>query len=92
MKALVSANDDRILGFTMIGSEAGEVMAADPDRDDGGAAICEVARRRHLAPYDERRSGLAVRLGSGALCLMERTNVHAAMASAKAHERLSAHA
>jgi pyruvate/2-oxoglutarate dehydrogenase complex dihydrolipoamide dehydrogenase (E3) component len=28
MKALVSANDDRILGFTMIGSEAGEVMTA----------------------------------------------------------------
>jgi pyruvate/2-oxoglutarate dehydrogenase complex dihydrolipoamide dehydrogenase (E3) component len=27
MKALVSADDDRILGFTMIGSEAGEVMA-----------------------------------------------------------------
>jgi pyruvate/2-oxoglutarate dehydrogenase complex dihydrolipoamide dehydrogenase (E3) component len=28
MKALVGAKDDRILGFTMIGSEAGEVMAA----------------------------------------------------------------
>jgi len=28
MKVLVDANDDRILGFTMIGSEAGEVMAA----------------------------------------------------------------
>ncbi|MGH7117607.1 MAG: FAD-dependent oxidoreductase [Acetobacteraceae bacterium] len=28
MKALVSASDDRILGFTMIGSDAGEVMAA----------------------------------------------------------------
>jgi len=28
MKVLVSAEDDRILGFTMIGSEAGEVMAA----------------------------------------------------------------
>jgi pyruvate/2-oxoglutarate dehydrogenase complex dihydrolipoamide dehydrogenase (E3) component len=28
MKALVGAEDDRILGFTMIGSEAGEVMAA----------------------------------------------------------------
>jgi pyruvate/2-oxoglutarate dehydrogenase complex dihydrolipoamide dehydrogenase (E3) component len=27
MRVLVSANDDRILGFTMIGSEAGEVMA-----------------------------------------------------------------
>ena len=28
MKVLVSADDDRILGFTMIGAEAGEVMAA----------------------------------------------------------------
>jgi pyruvate/2-oxoglutarate dehydrogenase complex dihydrolipoamide dehydrogenase (E3) component len=28
LKALVAADDDRILGFTMIGSEAGEVMAA----------------------------------------------------------------
>lgn len=28
MKVLVSANDDRILGFTMLGSEAGEVLAA----------------------------------------------------------------
>ena len=27
MKAVIGANDDRILGFTMIGSEAGEVMA-----------------------------------------------------------------
>ena len=27
MKALVAENDDRILGFTMIGSESGEVMA-----------------------------------------------------------------
>jgi pyruvate/2-oxoglutarate dehydrogenase complex dihydrolipoamide dehydrogenase (E3) component len=28
MKAVISAKDDRILGFSMIGSEAGEVMAA----------------------------------------------------------------
>ena len=28
MKVLVAVNDDRILGFTMIGSEAGEAMAA----------------------------------------------------------------
>ena len=27
MKALVGANDDRIVGFTMIGPEAGEVVA-----------------------------------------------------------------
>jgi hypothetical protein len=28
MKALIAENDDRVLGFTMIGAEAGEVMAA----------------------------------------------------------------
>jgi pyruvate/2-oxoglutarate dehydrogenase complex dihydrolipoamide dehydrogenase (E3) component len=28
LKVLVGAKDDRILGFTMVGSEAGEVMAA----------------------------------------------------------------
>jgi hypothetical protein len=28
MKALVAANDDRVLGFAMLGPEAGEVMAA----------------------------------------------------------------
>jgi pyruvate/2-oxoglutarate dehydrogenase complex dihydrolipoamide dehydrogenase (E3) component len=28
MKVVVGANDDRILGFTMIGSEAGEVITA----------------------------------------------------------------
>jgi pyruvate/2-oxoglutarate dehydrogenase complex dihydrolipoamide dehydrogenase (E3) component len=28
MKVLVNGSDDRILGFTMIGSEAGDVMAA----------------------------------------------------------------
>jgi pyruvate/2-oxoglutarate dehydrogenase complex dihydrolipoamide dehydrogenase (E3) component len=28
MKVLVSASDDRIVGFTMVGAEAGEVMAA----------------------------------------------------------------
>jgi pyruvate/2-oxoglutarate dehydrogenase complex dihydrolipoamide dehydrogenase (E3) component len=27
MKALIGESDDRILGFTMIGAEAGEVMA-----------------------------------------------------------------
>lgn len=36
MKALVSAEDDRILGFTMIGSEAGEVMAVVQTAMHGG--------------------------------------------------------
>ena len=29
MKALIGPNDDRILGFTMIGSEAGEAMGSE---------------------------------------------------------------
>jgi pyruvate/2-oxoglutarate dehydrogenase complex dihydrolipoamide dehydrogenase (E3) component len=28
MKVLVGANDDRILGFTMLGADAGDVMTA----------------------------------------------------------------
>ena len=28
MKVVIAADDDKILGFTMIGTEAGEVMAA----------------------------------------------------------------
>ena len=28
MKALIAPDDDRILGFTMLGAQAGEVMAA----------------------------------------------------------------
>jgi pyruvate/2-oxoglutarate dehydrogenase complex dihydrolipoamide dehydrogenase (E3) component len=28
MKVLISASDDRIVGFTMLGSEAGEALAA----------------------------------------------------------------
>jgi pyruvate/2-oxoglutarate dehydrogenase complex dihydrolipoamide dehydrogenase (E3) component len=46
MKALVSAGDDRILGFTMIGSEAGEVMAA-----------VQVAMLAHL-PYPALRDAV----------------------------------
>lgn len=38
MKAVISADDDRILGFTMIGSEAGEVMAAVQTAMLGGLA------------------------------------------------------
>ena len=37
MKALVGASDDRILGFTMIGAEAGEVTAVRADAAAGPA-------------------------------------------------------
>src|SRR5256712_7366731 len=58
MKVLVSASDDRILGFTMIGPEAGEVMAVVqagmlaelpyPKLPDAGLAHLQMARG--LAP------------------------------------------
>ncbi len=46
MKALVGENDDRILGFTMIGAQAGEVHGRRAHRDDGEPAVHETARRR----------------------------------------------
>ncbi|TCR88019.1 FAD-dependent oxidoreductase [Rhizobium sp. BK376] len=50
MKAVVSAEDDRILGFTMIGSEAGEVAAA-----------VQVAMLAEL-PYPKLREAVIVHL------------------------------
>jgi pyruvate/2-oxoglutarate dehydrogenase complex dihydrolipoamide dehydrogenase (E3) component len=50
MKAVVSANDDRILGFTMIGSEAGEVMA-----------VVQTAMMAGL-PYTQLREAVIVHL------------------------------
>ncbi len=43
MKILVSASDDRILGFTMIGSDAGEVLAAVQTAMLGEAAVFDAA-------------------------------------------------
>jgi pyruvate/2-oxoglutarate dehydrogenase complex dihydrolipoamide dehydrogenase (E3) component len=43
MKALVAENDDRILGFTMIGAEAGEVMAAVHTAMLGGLSYASLA-------------------------------------------------
>lgn len=59
MKAVVSASDDRVLGFTMIGAEAGEVLAAVQT-----AIIAEL-------PYTKLRDAVIVHLtfaeGLGAL-------------------------
>jgi hypothetical protein len=52
MKVLVSAGDDRILGFTMIGAEAGEVMTVVQNRDACRPALSESSRRRYCAPDD----------------------------------------
>jgi pyruvate/2-oxoglutarate dehydrogenase complex dihydrolipoamide dehydrogenase (E3) component len=50
MKVLVSANDDRILGFTMLGSEAGEVMG-----------VVQTAMLAQL-PYQELRDAVFAHL------------------------------
>ena len=67
MKALVGADDDRILGFTMIGAQAGEVHGRRAHRDDGGPALHEAPGSR-LRPSDHGRgTGLPVleHAGSG---------------------------
>ncbi len=50
MKALVGENDDRILGFTMIGATAGEVMAAVQT-----AMIAGLPYSRLLGPFNRSR-------------------------------------
>ena len=55
MKALVSADDDRILGFTMIGSEAGEVMTAVQTAMLASLPYPAASRRHHRA--SDRRGG-----------------------------------
>ena len=52
MKALVGASDDRILGFTMIGAEAGEVMAAVQTAMLANLPYPEAPRRHSCAPDD----------------------------------------
>ena len=49
MKVVVGAKDDRILGFTMIGSEAGEVMATVQTAMLARASLFEAPRRRYHA-------------------------------------------
>ena len=60
MKALVSESDDRILGFTMIGAEAGEVMAVGRDGDDGGPAVYPASERGSRPSDHGRGTGLPV--------------------------------
>lgn len=49
-KGLVEADGDRILGFTMLGPEAGEVMAVVQTAMLAGHAIHGLARRDHRTP------------------------------------------
>ena len=67
MKVVVSASDDRILGFTMIGSEAGEVLATVQTAMMAKPPYTKSARRRLLAPHDGRSPRLSLRHRSGAL-------------------------
>ena len=60
MKALVGASDDRILGFTMIGAEAGEVMAAVQTAMLAELPYPRLARRHSRAPDDGGGTGPAV--------------------------------
>ena len=57
-KVLVGADNDRILGFTMIGAEAGEVMTAVQTAMLAGLPYTAAGRRRHRAPDHGRGTGL----------------------------------
>ena len=56
MKALVGENDDRILGFTMIGATAGEVMAPVRTAMMAGLPYSRLANAALAHPYNGRRS------------------------------------
>ena len=60
MKALVGESDDRILGFTMIGAEAGEVMAVVQTAMLARLAIHAAPRRRSRASDHGRGARLPV--------------------------------
>ena len=60
MKALVEANGERILGFTMIGPEAGEVMTVVQTAMLAEHALYRPARRDHRASDDGGGAGRAV--------------------------------
>ena len=57
VKALVAENDDRILGFTMIGAAAGEVMAVVQMTMLAGAPYGRLADAILAHPTDDRRRG-----------------------------------
>jgi hypothetical protein len=67
MKALVGDRDDRILGFTMIGAAAGEVMAAVPTLDTATFSsdiIASVDLHNPMAGVREIRPWPAVQVSS----------------------------
>ena len=60
MKALVGGSDDRILGFTMIGAEAGEVMAAVQTAMLADLPYPRLRDAVLVAPDDSGRTGFTV--------------------------------
>jgi len=71
MKALVAADGDRILGFAMIGAEAGEVMAVVQTAMLAGHAVHGLARRDPRAPDNGRGPGRALLERAGPIRLAQ---------------------
>jgi pyruvate/2-oxoglutarate dehydrogenase complex dihydrolipoamide dehydrogenase (E3) component len=75
MKALIDARSDRILGFTMLGSGAGEVIAAVQTAMLAGLAYTEL--RDAILTHPTMAEGLGVLL-AGVPAMTETTPAHAA--------------
>src|SRR5215475_13768522 len=73
MKVLVAGSDDRILGFAMIGAEAGEVMAVVQTAILSRPAVSQSARRHSRASDDGGGPRLAVRECAASRCPTDHT-------------------
>jgi len=72
MKVLVGASDDRILGFTMIGAEAGEVMTVVQTAMLAGLPYPKLPRCRYRPPDDRGRPRPALLERAGPIGLAQR--------------------
>jgi pyruvate/2-oxoglutarate dehydrogenase complex dihydrolipoamide dehydrogenase (E3) component len=81
MKALVDARDDRILGFTMLGTGAGEVIAAVQTAMLAGLAYTGL--RDAIFAHPTMAEGLGVLL-AGVPAMMESARIHAGRYTASA--------
>jgi pyruvate/2-oxoglutarate dehydrogenase complex dihydrolipoamide dehydrogenase (E3) component len=81
MKALIDARDDRILGFTMLGTGAGEVIAAVQTAMLAGLAYTRL--RDAIFAHPTMAEGLGVLL-AGVPAMMESARIHAARHTASA--------
>jgi hypothetical protein len=71
MKVLVDGTDERILGFTMIGSEAGEVLAAVQTAMLANLPF-QAPRRRSRPPDDSGRTRPALFESTGKIRIIDR--------------------